>query len=197
MSNFYRRLTILQMIVLPAFVLATSLLNPSVVKADGESTITIGTAQIGPGESVEVPLEMEIIDVEVRSIELTIAYDAAVADATACNIPSDSPLSNAQCNTELEGEVRLVWSTGSDGLTGAHVITITFAAVGANGTSSALEVGVDLFGDELEDFPVIAENGEIRIESAEEVTAVESVLISGPTSGYKHSSHLYCPSYTV
>ena len=106
----------------------------------GVHAVSIGSATVAPGGSVTVSLDAVAPPLGIGAIDATVTYDTAVVTATACTANAAWDVGDCTIDS-VAGTVRLL---GADvaGLGSGSLATIDFDAVGAAGTSSALDLEV-------------------------------------------------------
>lgn len=106
----------------------------------GETTVSIGSATVGPGNSVTVGLTVNPgVGVIVGALDISLNFDSSVIDATGCTV-----LPTGGCNSEFSS---VFFSIGDvSGLSGLEA-TATFQAVGEDGASSPLDLSLQTCKD--------------------------------------------------
>lgn len=138
-----------------------------VTSAQEISTVVIGSATVEPGSIAQIELALNVVDRDLRALEVGIDYDPSVISPVDCAIPEESPLNDALCNLQFdENTVNIAWATGDSGFSGNASIALQFEAIGSDGSSSLLQLNVAVFGDEYEDFPYTVLNGSVQIQSS-------------------------------
>ncbi len=128
-----------------------------------QESVSIGSATVAPAGTVTVSLDAVAPAAGIGSIDATVTYDTAVVNATDCTPNADWDVGDCTIDPAA-GTVRLI-AADVAGLASGSLATITFQAVGAAGTSSALDVQVDIFAlpDESSVTPTV-NDGTITVE---------------------------------
>jgi hypothetical protein len=109
-------------------------------KAGGSATVSVSGGTVAPGGNITVDVNITPTGTLVGAADVQVDYDPAVLTPTACT-PA------ASCNTAFDANTVAFSLADLAGLTGVEG-TITFNAIGAAGTSSALTVVVTACSDE-------------------------------------------------
>jgi hypothetical protein len=131
--SFIKMLSLCAGVVVLAVALAyvPGLLGRQADAGGGSADIAVGSGTVAPGGNITVDLVVTPTSGDVGSLTIDISFDAAVLDATAASAPT--------CNIAFDNDtIRCSFATLS-GLSGV-ITTLTFNAIGGDGTSSALDL---------------------------------------------------------
>lgn len=119
--------------------------TPGTEGGGSAATIAIGSATVAPGGQVTVDLTVTPDQgPSVGALDLAVNYDNSVLTATGCTAPYGA------CNPSFDQDTLLYSMSNISGLSGV-VGTVTFAAIGADGMSSPLDLVVTSCGDTVGD----------------------------------------------
>ena len=139
--------------------------------------VSMDDVTVAPGDSVTVSLDAvaPATGAGIGAVDITVAYDTAVVEATACT--ANAAWDVGDCDFATAGSVNLK-AADVDGLGDGSLADITFKALGADGTSSALTLTVAIITDRLEVdiLPgLVVTNGSISVVAAATPTETPTV----------------------
>jgi|GEM_PF-2413343 len=112
------------------------------------ATLTIGSGNVAPGDTIMVPLEASLGSEILVTGTIEIQYDPTVLEATGCVADPGSLFDTAECNDAFAADKVRLAAISSGGVSGdPRLAELTFRAVGTAGYSSALALTVDTFED--------------------------------------------------
>ena len=128
-------------------------------------TLTIGSGDVEPGDTITVPLTANLGSETLGAATIQVQYDPAVLDAISCTADPSGVSDLALCNVNLAADRVGLTIIAAAGVSGDAVLAqITFQAVGPEGDSSALALTADPFSDPAGDaIDVITQNGQVTI----------------------------------
>jgi hypothetical protein len=131
-------------LIAAAVVGLTGLFATDAQAGGGSATVTAGSGTVAPAGSITVDLTVTPTGTLVGALDVDIQYDPAVLDATGASNPT---CNHAFDQDDVAPDVIRCSLANLTGLSGV-VSTLTFAAPGADGTSSPLTVVISSCSDE-------------------------------------------------
>ena len=121
--------------------------SPTSTPTPGEPVISVIGGEIAPGDSIIVPVQMlNIPDPGVGAVTFEVLYDPTTVTPSACVPDPNGSFDTALCNMNYDNDgvnpdsVRVTLAD-TEGVAGnEQLVEITFAAIGAQGTTSPLDV---------------------------------------------------------
>jgi hypothetical protein len=129
------------------------------------ATLSIGSGDVGPGDSIAVPMGANLDGETLGAATIEIQYDPTVVDAIACTADPGGVFDFAFCNVDAAPDRVAFTAISAVGVTGNPFLAeITFQAVGSIGDSSALTLTPSTFADPSgQPISVNVQSGQINI----------------------------------